>query len=173
MIPIAKVVVSPTEPQGKNRKKIWIQKGKNLFDKDNANIVSGVNINRNTNTITSDTNSKILYIKCLPNTSYVVSKQILSNNSRFAIAFSSEIPVIDTNLNGLVYDYTGKKLASTSDSDSKYLCVWYYNSGDTLTEQEILDIIQIEQGSTATDYEDYIEPAIYIKNKNNVYEKFM
>ena len=32
-------VVSPTEPQGNERLKVWIQKGKNLFDKNN--ILSG------------------------------------------------------------------------------------------------------------------------------------
>ena len=31
--------------------------------------------------------------------------------------------------------------------------------------------IQIEKGSTATIYEDYAKPDIYVLNSNNVYEK--
>lgn len=33
--------------------------------------------------------------------------------------------------------------------------------------------MQIEQGSKATKYEAYIEPKIYIKNSNDVYEEFI
>ncbi|MCI8362287.1 MAG: hypothetical protein HFJ41_04015 [Clostridia bacterium] len=33
--------------------------------------------------------------------------------------------------------------------------------------------MQIEQGSTATEYEEYIESKTYILNDNNVYEEFM
>jgi len=33
--------------------------------------------------------------------------------------------------------------------------------------------MQIEQGSTATEYEEYIESKTYILNNNNAYEEFM
>ncbi len=33
--------------------------------------------------------------------------------------------------------------------------------------------MQIEQGSTATSYEEYIETKMYVLNDNNVYEEFM
>lgn len=79
-----RVVVSPTEPTGDNRKKVWMQKGKNKFNP----------------------NDKTKYIR---------------------------------------------------------VC---FNDG-TATD------IQLEQGTTATTYEPYVEDKIYIKNNNDVYEEFI
>jgi hypothetical protein len=56
-------------------------------------------------------------------------------------------------------------LTSTSDSDSKYLACWYYNTGETLTEQEILDSIQITEGSEAKPYFPYGQVGMWYKRE--------
>lgn len=126
--------------------------GKNLFDKDNANVLNAY-INNTNSTITNDNNMRTLYISCKSNTTYTISK-ILS--SRFIVISSVNTPdnnVVGTNI---VFNNSATSLTITTGASDKYIAVFYYNSSaDTLTEEETRNSIQIEQGSTATTYEAY------------------
>ena len=124
----------------------------NLFDKDNANIL---NANLNVTNIGASSNAKTLYIQCKPNTTYTISK---IQSSRFRVATTAVLPAI----NGSVSQFSGYETDSnttytiTTNSTANYLCIYYYLTGtDTLTEQEILDSIQIEKCSTAHQYVPY------------------
>ena len=47
--------------------------GKNLFNKDNANILTAY-FNKNTTVITQHASNRMIYIECKPNTTYAISK---------------------------------------------------------------------------------------------------
>lgn len=164
-----KVKVSSTEPT--TGEKVWIQKGKNLFDKNNVNKLVGY-IDGNGNFNIDNENRRTLYIECMANTVYTISR---TAGTYFRVAsFDQEIRRTVCMVNGEFLNPTAEKLTLDTGDNAIYLAVSYYDSStDTLTEQEILDSIQIEQGSEATEYEKYIEPTIYVKNDNDVYEELI
>jgi hypothetical protein len=125
--------------------------GKNLFDKNNANIIAGY---INANVITAASTSRCIYIPCNPNTTYTVSKIA---TARFVVAFTNVIPTAGTAVTNRVQNFTATSITATSGADSKYIVVWLYNSAydTTTTIDEILATVQIELGSTATTYEPY------------------
>lgn len=126
--------------------------GKNLFDKNNANILNTY-INTNTKTIVLNPNARTLYIPCSSNTEYTVQKVA---GRRFCVISTTELPANNVVGTVQVYNHTASSLTITTGTNDKYLCVFYYlSSADTITEQEILDSIQIERGSTATEYEEF------------------
>jgi len=129
--------------------------GKNLFDKENANILNAY-IALGNSKITSSNADKCLYIPIKADTTYTISK-ILS--SRFVIGCTDELPVVNTTICNPISgnQATDTTYTITSGNNSQYLVVFYYTTSDTLTEQEILDSIQIEQNSTATEYEEFYD----------------
>lgn len=131
--------------------------GKNLFDKDNANIITGY---IDANVIKAAPTSRSVYIPCTPNTTYTVSKMV---TARFVVAFTDVIPTVRTAITNRVQNYTSTSITATSGADSKYIVVWVYNSAyDTsITLDEILATLQIELGTTATEYEPYKTPTEY------------
>ena len=124
--------------------------GKNLFDEDNANILDDTYLDQYS--IRTSTGTKLLYISCKPNTTYTISKIV---SSRFRVATTNVIPEASVSTYGYITNDTGTTVTITTNSTAKYLCVYYKNTSDTLTTQQILDSIQIEEGSTATDLEPY------------------
>ena len=153
-----KVIVSTTEPTGVNRKKVWIKKGKNLIKQIILNSMcdsNGLIYNNQPNFARTD------YIPIEHNVDYIFSHSLGSG--------TGYISTFDKNFN-----YLGKINAeeittkfNISDINVKYIIISIWS----LTIEEDTNIM-LEQNSTATDYEQYIEPEIYILNSNNVYEKF-
>lgn len=139
---------------------------KNLFDKNNVNKINAV-INTSNNTLNESQNGKCLYIKCNPNETYTVSKKA---SERFIVGTSIYTPTIGTSIINPRTNNTGSSITITTSNVSEYLVVYYYLTGtDTITEQEILDSLQIEKGSLPTSYEEYYQgKAISYKtcNKN-------
>lgn len=123
---------------------------KNLFDKDNANILNA-SIN-SSGVLSSNSNCKTIYIPIKSNTTYTIQKII---STQFRASVYDDIPQINSTGTNTISNFIGTSITITSTNNSKYLAVFCYINTDTLTEQEILDSIQIEQGSTATDYEPY------------------
>lgn len=128
----------------------------NLFDKNNATVVEFFVDGENK--IQSWTNEvESIYISIKSNTTYTVSKKI---SSRFTVATSNKVPVAGVEVNA-VSNRTASNLTITSRDGDKYLLIFYYKkSDDTLNAKEIRDSIQIEKGSTATDYKAHQEQAI-------------
>ena len=119
--------------------------GKNLFDKENANVLNAYLYGA---LIKPGSLHRIVYIDCKPSTTYIISN---SANGRVSCTCTKDVPQINTT--GTDYSSTG---TITTTADSKYLCVYCYNgSTDTVTFQEVIDALKIELGSTATDYEPY------------------
>lgn len=125
---------------------------KQLFDKNNINKLNAY-INDSNKTIVSNSNARTLYIKCESNTIYTFSKIA---GRRFIVSSFENIPAIGSVGTNEVHNNTASNLTITTGANDKYLALFYYLSGtDTLTEQEILDSIQIELGDKATDKVDY------------------
>lgn len=182
---VDEIVISPTEPT--TNEKVWIQKGKNLFDiKKLQNSISHhttTNITDNTITVTSNGNYGYKYF------SYNIPEEFIGKEVTFSfegvstaitddITISSKV-LLSNNNNPDGAVITGGDINKTKQRKSwkftptqTMLYILFYT---TLSSTETMTItvsnIQIEQGSTATEYETYVEKAIHTKNNNGVFEE--
>lgn len=127
--------------------------GRNLFDKDNANIIIGYPDAENV--INGASSTRSVYIPCAPNATYTVSKTL---TARFAVAFTDDIPSIGVAVTGRVQNNTASSITTTSGINSRYIVVWLYHvdlDTTTIKINEVLTTLQIELGSTATSYTPY------------------
>ena len=142
--------------------------GKNLFDKDNANVLNAY-MYYNSGRIVSDNTGRTVWIKIKPNTTYTVSKMA---TARFMIGTFSQQPnynVTPTNYRG---NNTATSISITSGANDTYLSAWIYNSSyDTSTPEQIMATLQIEEGNQVTTYEPYIEKQYEINLGKNLFDK--
>lgn len=126
--------------------------GKNLFDKDNADLITGY---IDTTTFKdSNLNAKTIYVPIEPNKTYTVSKAV---TARFRLATASSIPDNNVAFTNRVAGNTRASLTITSGGSDTWLWAWIYLDGtDTLTLSQVLDTVQVEEGSEATEYQPYI-----------------
>ena len=131
--------------------------GKNMFDKDNANVLNAY-ISNDSNTVVSNNANRLLYISCQPNTTYTFRKIA---SATFAVAYTKELPqggvTIYNFSNSTTYlPNNYKAITITTGESAKYLvCRFMQTAQDTMTQEQILATVQIEKGSTATEYEAY------------------
>lgn len=154
---LSTVAVSATQPI--TNKKVWFKIGKNKFDKSRyiENIATGASRTKN--------------LKLEPNTVYTMSSNMPKTSSNTADLFfaSGCNASVSTDANGV---WDGQSRTVTSDENG-YVTV-AYRKQSTSQKPNLMDAwYQIEQGSTATEYEAYIEPTIYTKNDNGVYEEII
>lgn len=142
--------------------------GKNLFDKNNANIMNLYP----TATGTLQNNSyKSLLIKIKPNTTYTFTS-LNAYSDGISLGTYTTIPTTSiTPTNRVGVASTNNHGTITSGANDKYLLA-YIKWSSTLTEND-LNGVQLEEGSTATTYEPYITPSIVVDNdeiysKNNI-----
>ena len=130
--------------------------GKNLFDKDNANIINTYLVGSGNGVLPSDggTENNCIYIPCKTNTTYTIQKMI---GKRFGVAYTYNLPAQGVTAYNKTVDNTATNITITTDSSANYLVVYLRNGNlnGEITLQQALDSLQIEQGSTATDYEPY------------------
>ena len=133
-----------------------INLGKNLFDKAHANILqAGITATK----IESATANRTLWIPCEPNTTYTVQKRNDGDTNRFNVATTVLEPAIDVAITNRIEQPNAKSITYTTSATAKYLCVQYFRTAETvLTEQQVLDSIQIEKGYDATTYASYFTP---------------
>lgn len=147
------VEVSSTEPT--NDKDIWVQMGKNLFDK-NSCLISGKYL-ASDGSLGDDTTLfyQETYIPVEPNTSYVISN---ANNENHRIC---EYDANKTFLTRFLNDNSSLSCIFTSGPSTKFIRI--------SCRIDNIDSLQIEQGEFKTDYEPYIPKKIYVK-KDGKYE---
>ena len=136
-----------------------------LFDKDNVNKLNGV---PDVSSITSNTVAKSFYVQAKPNTTYTVSRKIIG--SRFVVGTTANIPKIGETIIDRKVNNEGSSITLTTSKNVNYLVVYYlYNSGEN--EEEILDNIKIEKGSTATPWSAYETGCVEkkVQNRNFLY----
>lgn len=154
-----RVVVSPTEPTGDNRKKVWFQKGKNLFNIND--IVTSVYIETNGligNSSVSNTSGFIKVSKGNLTLSYEYTT-LLNVGTRAYVFYDNNKSV----LSGGTY-LNSNKITKLSCPQDGYVRFSYDKN---------VNNIQLEYGDNKTAYEAYIEPKIFIKDDNNIYEEFI
>lgn len=132
--------------------------GKNLFDKNNPNVkswyIQGGKIHLGTN-------GRLLYIPCKPNTAYTMSKTL---GAAFFLAYTTEEPKANISCYGTVTK-VADNITITTGANATHLVSYFFNAAsDTITLEEMLASIQIEEGTTATDYEQYQAPTTYTAN---------
>ena len=126
--------------------------GKNLFDKGTATTLN-ISIQANNLTTSSSSNARTTYMEIQPNTTYTISKIA---SQRFVVATSKVTPASSISLLQAITDNTGTNITITTDSEAKYLLIYFFlSTADTKTQQEIYNTIQVEYGNQATDYEPY------------------
>ncbi len=146
----ARVVISTTEPT--TGEEVWIQKGKNLFNKKKAligyELVSNeAGIQANAEWYVSD------FISVTPGVTYFLSGKTSGTNNIFYDVDKNKIDGIGAT--------TGALLVPDG--------IKYMRFNGKLSE---IDTVQLEQGTTATSYEPYVDKKIFVKNDNGVYEEF-
>ena len=141
----------------------------NLFDKSNSSQILTAFFSAESQ-ISSTSNVKTLYISCLGNTTYTISKTV---STRFRVMTTTTTPTVGVNGSGYIANDNGSKITITTGSGAKYLCVFYYNgNSDTKTEEEIRNSIQIEKGSKANSYTPYGTMPIEL-NKIGTYQDYI
>lgn len=118
---------------------------KNIFNKNDANVMNAYFAG---NTLTALDTTRTLYFKIKPNTNYVVSKV---KSARFDVATTKNVPVVGLVVENKISKSNDTNISIKSGSDDNYIIVYFNkNDVDTLTEQEILNSIQVEEDTIAT-----------------------
>lgn len=130
--------------------------GKNLFDVNNANIVNGY-LSSTTMRIGSSDANRMFYIPCKANTTYTISRSVITSSFRVATYDSTPFPAMtstatDYSRSNYIANNTGTSITITTGADAKYLVVHYGNTSSDTNLQESLNTIQVEIGSTVTSY---------------------
>ena len=144
-------------------------RGKNLFDKDNANIINGYIQTGNTTLLSNGSTNKLIWINIKSSTTYTISKKVFSSSkNRFGIATSVEEPATGISISNAIQQNNNNYLTVTSGQNDNYLIVYPWTDNDTYTLEDVLDTIQIEEGTTATEYEPYYTPQTYPLSLGNI-----
>lgn len=127
-------------------------RSKNIFNK--ANILNNTYLNiSNQNKLVYDINSISGYAKCKPNTTYTISKIV---SAPFIVATCSTTPAIDTTIQQGITNDSGSSITITTNSSAQYIVFWFYHAQySTGSYNDIINSIQVEEGSTATSYSPY------------------
>lgn len=162
-------VVSATEPIGNNRGQVWIQKGKNLYNPSRYPLFQGLWTEGEK--IGFNDSGWYVVVPITGGLPYTISK---TNNMIYCCTTASYpkggIVQVDT--------WTGSgnvnQLIKETSPEAKYLFIGLLASSSATGTDKANAIagLQVEQGRVATPYEAYVEPKVYLKNDNGVYEEF-
>lgn len=148
------VIVSPTEPSD-NIGKVWIKCGNNIYnEKTMLELTGQYRAGNSGNIITSETN-KGLKVPTEPNSTYIITQTGTTSNYHEICFFDSEFNY----LSGVA-----ESLTEINTPENCYIMTIQTNINAT--------DIMINKGSTALPYEEYIEKELYVKNDNDIFEKF-
>lgn len=141
----------------------------NLFDKDTANVLNAY-FDNNQTTIKSDTTNKVLYLQCLPNTTYAITQGISTlSNHLFGIGTTNVLPEINTQTYAFQDHRNDIKFTYTTNSSAKYIVIRLRN--DDYNNNSYINAIQIEYGSKPNTYTPYGTTPIEL-NKIGTYQDY-
>lgn len=124
----------------------------NLFDKDNYNLYNGYT--NSSKAFVSSNNAYMVYIKCNPNITYTISREVLESN--FTVTSSSNIPTTGETATNRIVNNNATSITVTTGNNDNYLGIYVkYTGNSNYSLEEILDSIMIEEGSMAHDYVPY------------------
>lgn len=134
------VIVSNEEPT--TGEEVWFQASGNLFDKNNYNLWNGW-INEANNTFTENSKGYLVYIPCSPNTTYIVSREVLETN--FKVGVADKTPINQGTLTNVINNPYGNSITITSGANDSYLHIYvHYDSDTNYTLEQILDSLRVE-----------------------------
>lgn len=145
-----------------------VVRGKNQFDKENVNVINCYFSNSTAGILTKDLKHRTLYKPIKGSRIYTIQKNNLGQTEvRFAVGTTTELPAEGVHVNQIFSNMYATNITITTDKNAKYLVVWYYCTENTeITEEEVLDSIQIEEGSIATKYMPFNTIGIKVMNEN-------
>lgn len=125
--------------------------GKNLFDKDTM-IISGAYVSGTGQYQTSASSEKTAIIPVPKNSTVTFSKIV---TSILRVGLCTVYPTSGTQLVSF-QDVSNKMSFTAATGNNSYLVAFFYNnSGETVNYEEAINSIQLEIGSTVTNYEPY------------------
>lgn len=153
--------VSPTTPITPSE---CGERTRNLFDKDNADITHIYPLLDGTTFTQGGENTWSIIMPCKPNTTYVISKDILpgaSGDRRHRVSGSDEYPMVggaqtfvDDKSETISGDPRARQIFTTTADTHWIVCFLFYSASyETIIEQ--IQSIQIEEGNDKTEYEPY------------------
>ena len=149
-----------------DKRRINVIHSRNLFDKNNVNVLNAYFVD-GTNNITADTsgNNKTIYIPCKPNTTYTIQKTASPSNR--AIGYTTTTPAVGVAVQGAINISANTTTGSiTTGNNAQYLVMRVWSSSqDTITYDQMIASVQIEEGSTATTYKSFTTNEINIDNE--------
>ena len=145
--------------------KVWFRKGKNHF---NGELKAGTFLNGVPNTEMSTTRIRNTeYIGVKNNTDYTISAKYSKILQINVMIYDEDKKFIkEVGWNNVPYTFT------TTDTTKYIMFALRESSNANITTKDITEV-QVEPGSKATSYEAYIEPQIFVRNSNGVYEEFI
>ena len=179
----SEIYVGTEEPT--TGEKVWFRKGKNVFNAYSSDISYYLRntdkekyIINNSNSITVEGNGitwnrvGITISNLKANTKYTINS-IVTNTTQVYAGL-----LCDYGNNSVQYvsnkEKFNAKITIVTDENGKVKLQFYTNySSTTQNSSAIFSEIQLEPGSKATSYETYIEPQIFVRNSNGVYEEFI
>ena len=152
------------EVDGKSR--VNIIHSRNLFNKNSVNALNAYFVD-GTNNITADTsgNNKTIYIPCKPNTTYTIQKTASPSNR--AIGYTTTTPAVGVAVQGAINISANTTTGHiTTGNNAQYLVIRVWSSSqDTITYDQMIASVQIEEGTTATPYKPFTTNEINIDNE--------
>lgn len=131
--------------------------GKNKFNPQNYLSLYPNSTNDGGLMLNDSSNDYIGYIKCKPNTLYTISKSSLTFSSTIMFTTHSLPKKGEPIYNRQVYS-SHKVEGYLTDNNAEYLGFRFMKLSDTaITFEELLNTIQVEEGTVATPYEPYKE----------------
>jgi hypothetical protein len=179
---LSEVYVGPTEPL--SGEKVWVQKGKNLFNINGPYwaVYGGPTIvgNKISFPTSSGNIGGTRFTQKIKLGSPIVLSAIASGGSaRFLLRPLDSNGELITNLSiaGYTYldvykgyygDIPDGEYSQVFDFEDRvsYLQLGFIHTGGTF------DNVQIEYGTHATDYTNYVNPKLYTKNEHDIYEEY-
>ena len=158
---VASVIISPTKPE--TGEEVWIQKGKNLFKK--TNVINGIGPTSEGG-FSVQSQCTTSYVKVIPGETYVISSNV---DRSWVYNISKNIPKVGEEATSWMVA-SGKSVRVNIPSGYSYLNIRSHSESNN--EDNLGQDIQVEQNTSVTEYEPYIDKKIYIKNDNGVYEEF-
>jgi hypothetical protein len=135
------------------------ERTENLFDKENLSMIYSGYIYTTTNQVVpSEKGSLSIIVPVKPNSNYTISKLA---TTRFRVGLFTNYPVegsiataIYGDREGAGIDY-GTTLSFSTSTDTAYIMAFIRNYDDTVTQEEMLPSVMVNEGATALPYEPY------------------
>lgn len=158
------VCVNSTEPTD-DRKKVWLQKGKNLLDEIFRQGTQSVSTR--TDYVCSKND---IYVEA--GETYTFSTDLDLSTYRYSITITSQPNYKGTSILDTGFKTTKSYTFTAQNNGYLEFIIGKINGGTVSPSDFSNNHFQLEHGSTATEYEEMVTSAIYTKNNNDEYEKF-